>query len=119
MSNQRRSREAQSTHQPHHLSRLHQAAEAGWEVGGASHYIIVPPWLRPSERVSTQRPYACRFCRTGLMYMTTPHLCEAMVVASEHDSRLAQRVDWCRRTLRHALKKVFDRYEILDEVLGI
>jgi hypothetical protein len=53
------------------------------------------------------------------MYMTSPHLCEQMVVASEHDGRLAERVDWCRRTLRHALKKVFDRFEPLDEVLGV
>jgi hypothetical protein len=51
--------------------------------------------------------------------MTSPHLCEQMVMASEHDSRLAERVDWCRRTLRHALKKVFDRVEPLDEVLGV
>lgn len=51
--------------------------------------------------------------------MTTPHLCEAMVVAAEDDLQLAQRVDWCRRTLRHAFKKIFDRYEPLDVVLGI
>jgi len=51
--------------------------------------------------------------------MTSPHLCEQMVMASEHDGGLAERVDWCRRTLRQAFKKIFDRYEIEDVVLGI